>query len=156
VLAMPRRDVTLYDTETPSRYDVVISYVREDQRCVNALERELTSAGYSVYKEDAERTALWSADSGRFLRELYQERARCCLILVSEPYFAKRWTSVESRTAQETALRLMRPSRILQVMNDTVNLSDAIPSFATPTNISDSKGVLRFVQNAIAGGLVDG
>ena len=75
----------------------------------------------SPHKQDggAERVDLWGKDLYAHLTDLYENRARFCIMLVSQYYAAKLWTIQERRAMQARAFSEQR-EYILPVRLDGV------------------------------------
>jgi tetratricopeptide (TPR) repeat protein len=81
-------------------YDIVISFAGEDRSYASQLARKLMERGITVFYDDFERAALWGKDLYEYLSDVYQNRGRYCVVLVSKEYREKRWTRVEWRAVQ--------------------------------------------------------
>jgi len=59
----------------------------------------------SVFFDEHEKATLWGKDLYAFLSDLYQNRARFCVMFLSKHYAAKLWTNHERKAAQARAFR---------------------------------------------------
>jgi hypothetical protein len=111
-----QRAADLISTSTPActssekrHYDIVISFAGEDRAYAEALANGLVAKGLSVFYDDFERSVLWGHNLYEYLTDLYQNRARYCVVLVSRHYAAKRWTRLEWRAIQARCFRECEP-----------------------------------------------
>jgi TIR domain len=102
-------------------YDVAISFAGEQRSEAEAIAACLEKVGIRVFYDDYEQTKLWGKDLYEHLSDVYQKRARYCLMLVSEAYAAKVWTTLERRSAQARALS-QRVEYILPVRFDDAEI----------------------------------
>jgi hypothetical protein len=90
--------------EENQEYDVALSFAGEDRRYVQEVAAHLTSAGITVFFDEFESVRLWGKDLVAHLQDIYQNRARFCVMFISEHYVTKPWPSHERRSAQARAL----------------------------------------------------
>jgi len=107
-------------------YDVVISYASEDRAIAFALADNLESNGVTVFYDNFERAALWGQNLYEYLTDLYQNRGRYCVVLVSKAYSTKTWTQLEWRAVQARCLRQSSPY-CLPVRIDETQLPGLLP-----------------------------
>jgi len=86
-------------------YDVALSYAGEDRDPAATLANTLKSRGVKVFFDQYEKPVLWGKDLYIHLSDLYQNKARYCVIFVSKPYAEKLWTKHELKAAQARALQ---------------------------------------------------
>jgi hypothetical protein len=123
-------------------YDVAISFAGEDREFARNLAAHLVERGVRVFFDDYERPTLWGKDLYTTLYEIYSQRARYCIILVSAAYRDKMWTGHERQAAQERALQMRDAEYILPVRLEDVR----IPGL--PSTISYLHGELPVPQIA--------
>ncbi|MFZ4380557.1 MAG: TIR domain-containing protein [Sandarakinorhabdus sp.] len=106
----------------PTDYDIAISFAGEDRAlAVNIADLLTNEFNLSVFYDDFEQAKLWGTFLPERLLEIYRDKARSCLIIVSQNYKLKRWTTHEWRAAQERALNDLNTEYILLVrLDDTV------------------------------------
>jgi tetratricopeptide (TPR) repeat protein len=109
-------------SEKAYSYDVAISYAGEDRDYVQALADALRQQGVSVFYDRYEKATLWGKNLYDYLSDLYQNRARYCVMLLSHHYAAKVWTSHEREAAQNRAVR-EHEEYILPIRLDDMDLS---------------------------------
>lgn len=86
-------------------YDIAISFAGEDRVAAEQIADGLRSEGVSVFYDEYEQANLWGKDLYQHLSEVYSEKARYCIILISSFYSEKNWTKLELRSAQERAFQ---------------------------------------------------
>ena len=85
-------------------YDIAISYAGEDRDIADALAESLRSQGVSVFYDRFEKATLWGKNLYDYLSDLYQNKAHYCLMLLSQYYAQKVWTTHEREAAQYRAV----------------------------------------------------
>lgn len=116
------------DRET-REYDVALSFADEDRKHAEKLACFLSEHGRTVFYDDYLRAELWGENLYEYLVDVYQERARFCVIFVSRHYARKNWTRLECQAAQARALTENRPY-ILPVRLDGSKLPGLPPTVA--------------------------
>jgi hypothetical protein len=86
-------------------FDVALSFAGEDRDYAEALADALRQYGVKVFYDKYEQAILWGKDLYTYLSDLYQNRARYCVMLLSQHYAAKLWTNHERQSAQARAFR---------------------------------------------------
>lgn len=109
------------------RYDVALSFAGEQRDYVRAVAEALRGAGVRVFFHEFETVALWGKDLVAHLQDIYQNRARFCVVFVSTNYVAKAWPSHERRSAQARAL-VAREEYLLPVRFDDTALPGLQPT----------------------------
>jgi hypothetical protein len=122
------------------QYDVAISFAGEQRAEAEAVATCLGNSGVKVFYDDYERANLWGKNLYDHLAEVYQNKARYCLMLVSAAYAAKIWTTHERRSAQARAL-VEKSEYILPVRLDDTEIP-GLPS---------TVGYLRFKDHGVQG-----
>lgn len=102
-------------------YEIAISFAGEQRVEAEAIAKCLRSANVKVFYDDYEKAALWGKNLYEHLADVYQNKARYCLILVSASYAAKVWTTHERRSAQARALE-QKSEYILPVRFDETEI----------------------------------
>src|SRR2546425_12209254 len=85
-------------------YDVALSYAKEDQVYAETLAKILKSHNVKVFYDQYEESTLWGENLVTYLTDLYQHKARYCVVFLSQHYAKKRWTKLELESAQARAL----------------------------------------------------
>jgi hypothetical protein len=121
-------------------YDVAISFAGEQRVQAEAIAACLWTAGIRVFYDRYEEADLWGKDLYEHLSDIYQKKARYCLMLVSAAYAAKVWTSHERKSAQARALS-QRAEYILPVRFDETEIP----------GLHSTVGYLRFDEHGVEG-----
>jgi len=92
-------------TDSPFRYDVVLSYAREDREYVDQLANLLRQPGFNVFYDRFEEANLWGKNLYDYLSDIYRNQGRYCVMFLSKDYARKLWTTHERQNAQERAFK---------------------------------------------------
>lgn len=111
------------------KYDVAISYAGEDRDCAEALADLLQNRGVKVFYDKYERAILWGEDLYTYLSDLYQNKARYCILFLSQHYVKKLWTKHELKSAQARALK-EQDVYILPIRLDDSEVPGILPTIA--------------------------
>lgn len=85
-------------------YDVALSFAEEDRLYVEAVATCLASHSVKVFYDAFEKNTLWANDLYQYLYDIYNKKARFCVLFLSRHYASKKWTLHECRAAQERQL----------------------------------------------------
>jgi hypothetical protein len=104
---VPAVDVVgqLSDSGRGTEYDVALSFAGEDRDVVERLAQLLRAGGVRVFYDKYEQASLWGKDLYQYLSNVYQDKARYCVIFLSMSYQEKLWTRHELRSAQARAFK---------------------------------------------------
>ena len=80
-------------------YDVAISFAGEDRGVAEQIAKSLTNEGIEVFYDRYVEADLGGKDLYLHLADIYSNRARLCLILISAHYSRKLWTRHELQNA---------------------------------------------------------
>src|SRR6266571_828506 len=86
-------------------YDIALSFAGEDRAIVDELAATLAEGGVRVFYDNYEKAQLWGKDLYQHLQGVYKDRARYCIVFVSEAYARKVWTRHELKQAQARAFK---------------------------------------------------
>src|SRR5712692_5523387 len=86
-------------------YDVALSFAGEDRMHAEALAEILRHHNVKIFYDNYEKSSLWGKNLYTYLSEIYQEKARYCVMFLSQYYAAKLWTNHERESAQARAFR---------------------------------------------------
>src|SRR2546428_1912436 len=111
-------------------YDVAISYAGEDRNYAQTLADALRLRNVKVFYDRYERTTLWGKNLYEYLSDLYQHKSRYCVMLLSQHYASKVWTTHERRAAQNRAVRENEEYILPICLDDTVFLDNLTISCA--------------------------
>lgn len=109
-------------------YDVCLSFAGEDRKKAEQIYKSLSAEGLRVfYDEDEEVSAdLWGKDLFVYLDDVYQNKARCCVMLISQHYSKKDWTKHERGSAQ--AREFVEQDYILPIRLDNTSIPGIRPT----------------------------
>jgi hypothetical protein len=110
-------------------YDVAISYAGEVRSCASELANALTARRVRVFYDEYELARVWGQDLYTYLIDVYQHKARFCVMIISRHYIRKRWTNLECKAAQARALDENTPY-ILPVKLDDTEVPGVLPTVA--------------------------
>lgn len=116
------------DTEE-YEYQIALSFAGEDRIHADQLARLLNKQGIRVFYDDFERATLWGQDLYRYLTEIYQKKAKYCVMFISNHYAKKRWTNLECRAAQARAFQENYPF-IIPIKIDNTEIPGILPTVA--------------------------
>lgn len=86
-------------------YDVALSFAGEDRAIAKEFFTLLTNKKMKVFYDEDEADDLWGKDLIAHLADLYQNKARFCVMFISKYYPLKRWTNFERQHIQARAFR---------------------------------------------------
>lgn len=87
------------------KYDIAISFAGEDRAIAQGIAAELISEGVNVFYDDLEKADLWGKDLYEHLISIYKDNSKYCLMLLSDSYSKKLWTTHERKAAQARAFK---------------------------------------------------
>ena len=90
-------------TNEAYEYDVALSFAGEDRIHADALAEALRRRGLSVFYDTYEKSTLWGKNLYTYLSDVYENRARYCIMFLSQHYAQKLWTNHEREAAQARA-----------------------------------------------------
>jgi hypothetical protein len=122
------------------QYDVAISFAGEQRREAQAIAHCLLQAGVRVYFDEYEQASSWGKNLYEQFASIYEREAQYCLMLVSEAYAAKMWTTHERRCAQARAIT-EKSEYLLPVRFDETEIPGVLKTI----------GYLRFHEHGISG-----
>ena len=100
-------------------FDVALSFAGEDRQTAESLADGLREFGVRVFYDRYEQTALWGKDLYQHLQSVYRDKAKYCLIFVSQSYAKKVWTKHKQRQAQARAIAEEREYILPLRLDDT-------------------------------------
>jgi hypothetical protein len=111
-------------------YDVCFSFAGEQRKYVEQVARILHRADIKVFYDAFEQAEVWGKDLKEHLTAVYRDRARYCVIFVSEQYAKKRWPTLEHESAQARAIQASE-EYILPARFDDTDLPGLSPTVAS-------------------------
>lgn len=98
-------------------FDLALSFAGTERDYARAIAAIVESNGVKVYLDELYQTEMWGQNLIETLADIYENRARYCLVIVSKEYAQRIYTNVERRAALERAIR-NRTEYILPVVVD--------------------------------------
>jgi TIR domain len=87
------------------KYDIAISFAGKDRSTAEDIAKILVSKGIQVFYDNFENADLWGKDLYEYLTHIYKDNSKYCLMLLSESYKEKVWTTHERKAAQARAFK---------------------------------------------------
>jgi hypothetical protein len=91
------------DKQASNEYDIAISFAGEDREIAESIAGKLKGAGTKVFYDSYEKATLWGKDLYVHLNDVYKNKAKFCLMIISNSYKDKQWTNHERKAAQARA-----------------------------------------------------
>ena len=128
-------------------YDVVLSFAGEDRKYVEAVANNLQSSNIKVFYDKFEQVNLWGKDLYVHLDEVYRNKARFCVMFISENYRNKNWTNHERESAQARAFQ-ENEEYILPARFDDTEIPGVRPTVAYVSlrNLTPQKFAQKILQ----------
>ena len=101
------------------KYDVALSFAGEDRQHAKALSDLLKAGGYWFFYDENELAQLWGKNLYDYLSSVYKDRARYCVMFLSQHYERKLWTNHERQLAQARAFQENREYILPVRLDDT-------------------------------------
>ena len=108
-------------------YDVALSFAGEDRHQAKAIADLLIEKRIRVFYDDYAKADLWGKDLYTHLAEVYSEKARYCVMLLSQHYAVKLWTNHERKAAQARAFQ-ENSEYILPIRLDDSQIPGILPT----------------------------
>ena len=102
-----------------TKYDVALSFAGEDRQHAKALAALLKAGGYWFFYDENELANLWGKNLYDYLSSVYKDRARYCVMFLSQHYERKLWTNHERQMAQARAFQENREYILPVRLDDT-------------------------------------
>jgi serine/threonine protein kinase len=96
-------------TQFSAQWDVAISFASNDRAIAKSLAALLKDSGLRVFYDVDHQSVLLGSDLLSVLEEIYSEKSRYCILLVSEHYSKSTWAWLESRHALVRAFAQRTP-----------------------------------------------
>lgn len=109
-------------------YDITLSFAGEQRAQVEQIADCLVAAGVTVFYDKFAKAELWGKDLYQHLSDVYQKRARYCIIFISKEYAEKAWTNHELKSAQARAFAEKGSEYILPVRFDDTEAAGILPT----------------------------
>jgi TIR domain len=109
-------------------YDIALSFAGEQRKQIEEIAQCLGAAGVEVFYDSFSKAQLWGKDLYQHLSDVYQKKARFCIIFVSKDYAEKAWTNHELKAAQARAFTEKGAEYILPVRFDDTEVAGVLPT----------------------------
>jgi len=100
------------------RYEVSISFAGEDRAFAEAVAEGLRDGGVEVFYDNFYAADLWGKDLSVELRSIYHDSSEFCMMILTQHYVDKMWTSFERQQAIERLIREKGKEYVLPVRLD--------------------------------------
>lgn len=110
-------------------HEVAFSFAGEDRHYVEQVADQLRLASISIFYDKFEEVNLWGKDLYSHLDDVYQNKARYCVIFISKFYKKKVWTNHERKSAQAKAFN-KNQEYILPARFDNTSIPGILPTTA--------------------------
>jgi len=110
-------NLTLEAADSRRRYDIALSFAGEDREVARAIAHVATTNHVSVFLDEHHLWESWGKNLLEHLDEIYGGGAKYCVMLISEAYCQKSYTTYERRVALAHAMDL-RHEYVLPVVLD--------------------------------------
>ena len=104
------------------KFDIAISFAGEDRKLAEQIASKLKENQVTVFYDNFEKADLWGKNLYDYLSSVYSEKSKFCVMLLSEHYEKKLWTSLERKSAQARAFRENR-EYILPIRIDSTQIT---------------------------------
>jgi len=108
-------------------FDIAISFAGEDREIAKKIASALVKRDVRIFYDDYEKVDLWGKNLYDHLSDIYRNKAKYCLILVSKNYANKLWTNLERQSAQSRAFE-ENSEYILPLRLDNTEIKGILPT----------------------------
>jgi len=132
----------------PQDFDIAISYASEDDHIAGEIASKLKTEGIKVFYAGFYQNDLWGKDLSVSLEDIFRDRSRYCLMLVSQNYVKKFWTTKERQYALSRQIQESRPY-ILPVKLDDANVPglSGVIHYLKYVNVDETVNSVLYVLN---------
>lgn len=118
------------------QYDAAISFAGEQRHIAKKILRQLTPLGYKIFYDENHIAETWGEYLPALFHEIYS-KTKVVIIIVSEEYLRKKWTTFERRAALENYIQ--NGGKILQLKTDDsdIPILSSIGSLRYDNNINE-------------------
>ena len=117
-----RKDIPTFD------YEVALSVAGPDRQHAQDLYEALLRRNISVFYDKAIESSMWGKDLGVTLFDVFNRKARYCVVFVSKEYAIRNWTNHEFRSALARAVGNKEGEYILPIRIDNAEIDGLSPS----------------------------
>lgn len=98
-------------------FDVAISFAGPERDYARAIASIAQANGVKVFLDEFYESHIWGKNLVEFLSDIYEKKARYCLIIISKEYCQRIYTNVERRAALDRAIT-NKSEYILPIVTD--------------------------------------
>jgi len=137
------------EKQSSNEYDIAISFAGEDRTIAQSIAEKLKKNGVRVFYDSYEKATLWGKDLYQHLNDVYKNKAKFCLMVISNNYRDKQWTNHERKAAQARAFSQNKEYILPLKLDDTEipGLNETIGYVDFRTSSSDE--VVMLLQNKL-------
>ena len=137
------------EKSSTNEYDIAISFAGEDRTIAESIAEKLKKDGVRVFYDSYEKATLWGKDLYEHLNDVYKNKAKYCLMVISNSYRDKQWTNHERKAAQARAFSQNKEYILPLKLDDTEipGLNETIGYVDYRT--SDSDEVVLLLKNKL-------
>lgn len=89
-------------------YDIVISFAGEDRQVAEEITVELKNNGIRVFYDNFEKADLWGKDLYEHLIDVYKNKSKYCLMILSKYYEKNYGLTMRERLLKQEHLEKVR------------------------------------------------
>jgi hypothetical protein len=102
-LSMKKSDDSELEEQSTFEYDIALSFAGEHRDIAEGIAQELKKRGISLFYDNFEQSKLWGKRLSKHFQEIYGQKTRFVVVLISKEYPIKDWTDFEFTIAREEA-----------------------------------------------------
>jgi hypothetical protein len=87
------------------RFDFAISFAGPQRDIARTIRNELVKKGFKVFFDEDFETEMFGKDGLSYMRKIYSEESRYCIVLVSKEYDKRDWTNLEREMIEARELK---------------------------------------------------
>jgi hypothetical protein len=108
------------------KYDVAFSFAGTQRELAEDIAKQVRAAGFDVFYDNFYPEQLWGEDLAALFDRIYRKESRFCVMLISNEYANRIWTTAERRSATARAIAERGNAYILPIRIDAVDI-DGLP-----------------------------
>jgi hypothetical protein len=107
----------------PFEFDVAMSFAGEDRDLAEEIAEGLRDRRVSVFYDFDQRHKMLGKNLIDYLADMYRDKCKYCVLIISKHYAAKKWPSHERKAALERALQQKDSEYVLPVRVDDTEIA---------------------------------
>ena len=100
------------------RFDFALSFAGPQRDMARELFNELKKRGFDVFFDEEYEVEMFGKNGISFLRKVYSEESRYCIVLISREYDERDWPRIERESIQSRELNHEKEEVLLPVLTD--------------------------------------